>query len=127
MDEFILFFTEIKNIDIQKFLLETDFRVRVLDSMKYAAEFWEDGLAINSEKNAIAYARELRESPRAKLHPEEDLGNVEEIKKNYAAHRREITTGKTKRFTQLMALLYIQKSDKSLVFQDPAQAMFDFK
>jgi hypothetical protein len=125
LDGFMMFFTEVNKLDLEKFKAETEFRVRLLGTNKFGAEFWEDGLAVNSEANATRYAHELAESPRAKLHPEEDLGNVEEIKNNYAAHRKDITTGKQKRYTLLISLLYIQK-DKFIIFQDPAQAMYDF-
>jgi hypothetical protein len=127
LEGFITFFPEIRNLDLKKFESETDFRVRVLDTNKFAAEFWEDGLAVNSEANAVLYAKELRESARAKLHPEEDLGNVEEIKKNYAAHRQQINSGKKKRFTKLMALLYVRKENKSIFFRDPGEDYHDFK
>jgi hypothetical protein len=126
LEGFMMFFREVNDLDLGKFQAETELRVRSAGNGKYVAEFWEDGLVVNSEANAIRYAHELAESPRAKMHPEEDLGNVEEIKKNYAAFRKAITSGKQKRYTELMALLYIQRKDRSIVFQDPGQVMYDF-
>jgi hypothetical protein len=127
VDYFMMFFGEVLNFGQKKLEGETDFRVRSVGSHKYIAEFWEDGLAANSDANAVARAKELAESPRAKMHPEEDLGNVAEIKKTFAEARKAITTGKQKRFTKLMSLLYVQEADKNIVFKDPFQPLYDFK
>jgi NAD-specific glutamate dehydrogenase len=124
---FLMIFNEIKTPEIKKSAINADFRVRVAGKDKYVAEFWEDLLVANSEENAIRWAKELKESPRAKMHPEEDLGNVEEIKKTYADQRKRILSGKEKRYTQLMAFLYVTDKNKKISFVDPGQAMFDFK
>jgi NAD-specific glutamate dehydrogenase len=124
---FLMIFNEIKTPEIKKSAVNADFRVWVSGKNKYVAEFWEDLLVANSEENAIRWAKELKESPRAKMHPEEDLGNVEEIKKTYADQRKRILSGKEKRYTQLMAFLYVTDKNKKISFVDPGQAMFDFK
>lgn len=123
---FIMLFNEVLNLDQKKLEAETDFRVRAAANHKFIAEFWEDGLAVNSEANALIRAKELAESPRAKLHPEEDLGNVAVIKKTFAEARKAITSGKQKRFTKLMAFIYIQLPNKKIVFRDPFQPLYDF-
>jgi len=38
---------------------EYEIRVQYLGSENYAAEFWEDGLAVNSEEHALVWAKEL--------------------------------------------------------------------
>jgi hypothetical protein len=119
LDDFMMFFTGVNDTDMRKSLSEAEFRVRSLGAGRYVAEFWEDGLIANSEANAIVRAKELADSPRAKMHPEEDLGNVSVIKKTFAYARKAITSGKQKRYTELMAFLYIQNADKTIQFIDP--------
>lgn len=124
---FMLIFNDFGNTDQKKFVNESDFRVQWLGGNKYAAEFWDDGLAANSEANAVLWAHELAASARAKKNPDSGLGDVEIIKKTYANARKAITSGKQKRYTQVMALLYTKEKDGSILFHDPGQMMHDFK
>ncbi len=123
--EFMLHFKEVAEKDPKAIAEEYDFRVQNLGNNKYAAEYWEDGLAVNSEENAIAYAHELANSEYAKKHPDSDVGNVEEIKINYAANRKNINAGKQERFTKVVALLYVQEKNGSITFHDSYQSLYD--
>ncbi|MFH0989281.1 MAG: hypothetical protein V1799_04605 [bacterium] len=123
---FMMVFSEFGKMDQKKIAEEYDIRVQNLGDDKYAAEFWEDGLAVNSEANAVAYAHELANSEYAKKHPEGNVGDVEVIKKNYANTRKSIKGGKQERYSKMMALLYIAAKDGSVTFQDPGQPMMDF-
>ena len=124
---FMLVFSDFRNTNQKKFENESDFRVQWLGENKYAAEFWEDGLAVNSEANALLWADKLANSPLAKKNPGSRLGDVETIKKTYANARKAITNGKQKRYTQVMALLYTKEKDGSILFHDPSEMMDDFK
>ena len=124
---FMLVFSDFGNTNQKKFVDESDFRVQRLGGNKYAAEFWEDGLALNSEANALLWAHELATSPLAKKNPGARPGDVETIKETYANARKAITNGKQKRYTQVMALLYTKEMDGSILFHDPGQMMHDFK
>lgn len=105
---------------------ENDIRVLNLGNDKYVAEFWEDGIAVNSEAHAIAWAQELANSERAKKNPGSGLGNVKEIKKTYADARKLIKDGKQERYTKVLALLYSKEKDGSISFHDPYQQLYDF-
>lgn len=110
--------------DPKKILAENDIRVQSLGDGKYIAEFWEDALAMNSEANAIVSSQELKKSEIAKKDP--NVGNLEEIKSAYAENRKLIESGKQERYSKIMALLYTQEKDGSIVFHDPGQPMVDF-
>ena len=124
---FMLIFNDFGNTNLKKFENESDFRVQWLGTNKYAAEFWDDGLFANSEANALLYAQKLANSPLAKKNPGSRLGDVKTIKETYANARKDITNGKQKRYTQVMALLYTKEKDGSILFHDPGQKMHDFK
>lgn len=123
---FMMVFSEFKKMDQKKIAEEYDIRVQYLGDDKYVAEFWEDGLTVNSEANAVAYAHELANSEYAKKHPDGDVGNVEVVKKNYANTRKSIKDGKHERYTKMMALLYTIERDGSITFHDPGQPIIDF-
>lgn len=121
LDIFVMIFSDFGNKDLKKFVTETDFRVQWLGGNKYTAEFWEDGLAANSEANALVQAHEL-----AKRYPD-DKEMIKNVKETYANARKSIKNGKQERYTKVMALLYTKEKDGSIHFHDPGQVMFDFK
>ena len=123
---FIMVITSLGEIDQEKMEKEWNVRVQFMGTDKYIAEFWEDGLAVNSEENAVAYAHELANSEYAKKHPGSNVGNVEEIKNNYANTRKSIKTGKQERYTKMMALLYTVDDGGVVTFTDPFQPSKDF-
>lgn len=119
-ETFMLVFSDFGNMDQKKLVDEYDFRVQYLGDNKYAAEFWEDGLTVNSEANALAWATEL-----AKKYPD-DKGMIKDVKETYANVRKSIEDGKQDRYTKIMALLYTLEKDGSITFHDPFQPMIDF-
>lgn len=113
--------------DQKKLEKEWDVRIQFLGvNNKYLVEFWEDGMEVNSEANAVAWADELSKSEYAKKHPDSDVGNVEVIKKNYANTRKNIKAGKQERYTKLMALLYSVDKGGTVSFINPFQPSIDF-
>jgi len=124
---FMMVFDVMGKKDLKELSEENDIRVLNLGNDKYVAEFWEDGIAVNSEAHAIDYAHELANSERAKKNPGSGLGNVKEIKKNYADTRKLIKDGKKERYTKVLALLYSKEKDGSITFINPFQAIMDFK
>ncbi|RPI06989.1 MAG: hypothetical protein EHM64_00910 [Ignavibacteriae bacterium] len=126
VETFLLVFSEFGKMDQKKIAGDYDIRIQHIGDGTYIAEFWEDGLAVNSEENAVVYAHELAVSGYAKKHPESDVGNVEVIKNNYALTRKSITTGKQERYTKMMALLYTIDKNGGVIFHDPGQPMIDF-
>jgi len=124
---FMRVFNVLGKMDQKELEEEYDFRVLNIGDNKYVAEFWEDGIATNSEAHAIAYAHELANSEYAKKHPDSDVGNPEEIKKNYANTRKSIKDGKKERYSKVMALLYTLGKGGSITFHDPFQPLIDFK
>jgi len=123
---FIMIITTIGGYDQKKLEKEWEVRVQSAGADKYIAEFWEDGLAINSEENAVAYAHELANSEYAKKHPDSDVGNVEVIKKNYADNRKTIKAGKQERYQKMIALLYSVDKVGAVSFINPFQPSIDF-
>ena len=123
---FMMVFSEFGKMDQKKIAEEYDIRIQYLGDDKYVAEFWEDGLAVNSEANALIRAHELATSEYAKKHPDSGVGNVEVVKETYANVRKSIEAGKRERYTKVMALLYTLEKDGSIVFHDPGQPMYDF-
>ncbi len=123
---FMSVFSEFRKMDQKKITEEYDIRIQFLGGNKYVAEFWEDGLAVNSEANALAWAHELATSEYAKKHPEDGVGDVEKIKETYANVRKSIKDGKQERYTKVMVLLYTQEKDGSITFHDPGQPIIDF-
>lgn len=103
-----------------------DIRVKHLGVNEYVAEFWEDGIAVNSEAHALARAQELANSAYAKEHPDDGIGDVEKIKATFAKARKLIESGKEERYTKVMALLYTLEKNGQIVFHDPFQAVVDF-
>jgi hypothetical protein len=124
---FMMVFDVMGKKDSKELSEENDIRVLNLGNDKYVAEFWEDGIAVNSEAHAIAYAHELANSERAKKNPGSGLGDVKVIKKNYADTRKSIKDGKQERYTKVMALLYSKEKDGSITFNNPFQSIIDFK
>jgi hypothetical protein len=124
---FMMVFDVLGKVDQKEIAEEYDIRVLNLGEDKYVAEFWEDGIATNSEAHAIAWAHELANSERAKKNPGSGLGNVKEIKKTYADARKLIKDGKKEQYTKIMALLYTVEKDGSITFHDPGQQVMDFK
>lgn len=123
---FMMIITTIGGYDQKKLEKEWEVRVQPAGADKYIAEFWEDGLAINSEENAVAYAHELANSEYAKKHPDSDVGNVEVIKKNYANNRKTIKAGKQERYQKMIALLYSVDKVGTVSFINPFQPSIDF-
>ena len=124
---FMLVFEDLGKMDQKEIAEEYDIRVLYLGKDKYVAEFWEDGLAVNSEAHAIARAHELANSERAKKNPGSGLGDVEVIKENYSNNRKSINNGQKERYTKVMALLYTLDKDGSIIFHNPFQPLIDFK
>lgn len=116
---FLMVFSDFKSMELRKFVEEYDFRVRRLDGNKYAAEYWEDLLVANSEANALLWAQQI-----SKRYPD-NKNVVAEVKKTYANARKLIISGKQKRYTQVMGLLYTKEKDGSIRFHDPGQVMHD--
>jgi len=123
---FMMVITNLVEINQKKLEKEWEVRVQPLGADKYIAELWEDGIAVNSEENAVAYADELANSEYAKKHPDSDVGNVEEIKNNYANTRKSIEAGTQERYTKMMALLYTVDDGGVVTFNNPFQPAFDF-
>jgi len=123
--EFMRHFSELQEKDPKDIAEEYDIRVQNLGDDKYAAEYWEDGLAVNSEEHALAWARELvKRQELAKISPDIN-GIVKEVKKTYEDVRNSIKAGKQERYTKVLALLYVQEKDGSITFRYPYQALFD--
>ncbi len=110
-----VFSSRLATLDQKKMLEEYDIRVQYLGENKYVAEFWEDGLAVNSEANAVSSTNQS-----ATTYPE----NREALKKSYADIRKSIIDGKQVRYTKVMVLLYTLK-DSSFTFLNPFQPMID--
>lgn len=124
---FMMVITSIGEIDQKKMEKEWEVRIQFqgVDN-KYIAEFWEDGLAVNSEENAVAYAHQLATSEYTKKHPDSDVGNVKVIKENYANTRKNIKAGMQERYTKMMALLYTVNNGGTVTFNNPFQPALDF-
>jgi len=103
-----------------------EIRVQSAGADKYVAEFWEDGLVVNSEENAMAYAQELANSNLFKEDPNYYIENVEDIKNNYADTRKNIKAGKQERYLKMMALLYSLDEGGTVSFINPLQPVIDF-
>jgi hypothetical protein len=101
-------------------------RVQSAGADKYVAEFWEDGLVVNSEENAMAYAQELANSNLFKEDPNYYIENVEDIKNNYADILKNIKAGKQERYLKMMALLYSLDEGGTVSFINPLQPVIDF-
>ncbi|MCX6170292.1 MAG: hypothetical protein NTX65_13175 [Ignavibacteriales bacterium] len=123
---FMMVITSIGGYDQKKLEREWEVRVQSAGTDKYIAEFWEDGIAVNSEENAVAYAHELANSEYAKKHPDSDVGNLEVIKNNYATTRKNIKAGKQERYTKMIALLYSIDKVGTVSFINPFQPSIDF-
>lgn len=126
IETFMLVFDEFGKMDLKQIQDEYDIRIKKLGNDKFVAEFWEDGLAVNSEAHAIKNAQELAASDYAKKHPDSGIGDIGKIKETYAATRESINNGETQRFTKVMVLLYTKENDGSITFHDPGQPVFDF-
>lgn len=124
--EFMLHFKEVAEKDPKNIAEEYDFRVQNLGNNKYAAEYWEDGLTVNSEENALAWAQEVvKRQESAKVSPD-IKGNVQEVKIKFEDVRNSIKSGKQERYTKVLALLYVQEKNGSITFRDPYQALYNF-
>jgi len=124
--EFYFHFKEVAEKNPKAIAEEYDFRVQNLGNDKYAAEYWEDDLAVNSEENALICAQELiKRQETAKMSPDVK-GIVQEIKIKYEDVRNSIKSGKQERYTKVVALLYVQEKDGSITFRDPYQELYNF-
>jgi hypothetical protein len=119
-DTFMILFPDFGGYD-KKVLSAYDFRLRYIGTNQYAAEFWEDGLEANSEANALIWAHKILEK-----HPGDSTGTINTVRETYAKARKAITSGKQSRYTKIMALLYTKESS-GMLFNDPFQALIDFK
>ena len=126
VDTFMLVYKELGNKDKKEITTDNDIRIQYLGDNKYVAEYWEDGLAVNSEAHALVWAHKLATSEYAKKHPNDGLGDVDKVKKNYADVRKSINDGKQERYNKVMALLYTVEKDGSIIFHDPFQSVVDF-
>ncbi len=124
--EFMLHFREVAEKDPKDIAEEYDFRVQNLGSDKYAAEYWEDGLAVNSEENALAWAQELVKRQESDKISPDIKGIVQEVKIKYEDVRNSIKAGKQERYTKVLALLYVLEKDGSITFHDPYQELYNF-
>jgi len=123
--EFMLHFKEVAEKDPKNIAEGYDFRVQNLGNNKYAAEYWEDGLAVNSEENALAWAQEvIKRQESAKVSPD-IKGIVHEVKMKFENVRNSINAGKHERYTKVLALLYVQEKNSSITFHDPYQPLYD--
>lgn len=109
---FLYFLSEFKGMDKKRIAEQYDIRVSRYGN-NYIAEFWEDGLDLNSEKHAIKNALNAKQ--------------VEVIKHRYGIVRGTIKSGKSKRYVKMMALLYAKEPDGSVIFVEPLKSMMDFK
>ena len=92
--EFMLHFKEVAEKDPKDIAEEYDFRVQNLGNNKYAAEYWEDGIVVNSEENALVCAQELvKRQESDKITPDVN-GIVQEVKIKYEDVRNSIKAGK---------------------------------
>lgn len=105
---FMLVFRDFGEMDKGTIAENHDIRVQYLGGETYGAEFWQDGLAVYSEKNV----------------PDHERRDV--AKERYAIVRKSIEEGKQERYTKMMALLYTVEKDGSITFHDPFQPMYDF-
>ena len=124
--EFMLHFREVAEKDLKDIAEEYDFRVQNLGNNKYAAEYWEDGLAVNSEENALAWAQELVKRQESDKITPDIKGIVQEVKIKFEDVRNSIKSGKQERYTKVLALLYVQEKNGSITFHDPYQEMYNF-
>ncbi|MFA5805870.1 MAG: hypothetical protein WC879_14630 [Melioribacteraceae bacterium] len=124
--EFMLHFREVAEKDPKNIAEEYDFRVQNLGNNKYAAEYWEDGLAVNSEENALAWAQELVKRQEADKITPDIKGIVQEVKIKFEDVRNSIKSGKQERYTKVLALLYVQEKNGSVTFHDPYQELYNF-
>jgi hypothetical protein len=108
----MLVFRALGKRDMKEMAEEYDIRVQYLGGNIYVAEFWEDGIAVNSEAHALASTN--------------DPDDRAIVKETYADVRKSIETGKLERYTKVMALLYEQEKDGSITFHDPFQSVIDF-
>jgi hypothetical protein len=117
--EFMQHFSELQEKDPKDIAEDYDIRVQILGGDKYAAEYWEDGIAVNSEEHALARSQEL-----AKRYPD-NKGIVKEVRKTYEDVRNSIKAGRQERYTKVLALLYVQEKDGFITFRYPYQALID--
>jgi len=108
---FMLSFKDFQEMDKEKIVEDYDIRVQSIGGDQYISEFWQDGLAVYSEKNAGNIKDEERKVV---------------AKKRYAIVRKSIEDGTQERYTKMMALLYTLGKDGSITFHDPLQPMMDF-
>lgn len=124
--EFMLHFKEVAEKNPKDISEEYDFRVQNLGNNKFAAEYWEDGLAVNSEEHALAWVQEVvKRQEAAKISPDVK-GIVQEVKIKFEDVRNSIKAGKQERCTKVLALLYVQEKNGSITFRDPYQELYDF-
>ncbi len=109
---FMYILSEFKEMDKKRISEQYDIRVSKTGN-NYIAEFWEDGLDLNSEKHAIQNALDAKQ--------------VEVIKERYEIVRGTIKSGKNKRYVKMMALLYTQQTDGTVIFIEPLKSMMNFK
>lgn len=119
-------FREVVEKDPKNIADEYDFRVQNLGNNKYAAEYWEDGIVVNSEENVLVWAQEVvKRQEAAKISPDVK-GILKEVKTKYEDVRNSIKSGKQERFTKVLALLYVQEKNGSITFHDPYQELYNF-
>lgn len=118
---FMMVFIDFDLNGLNKFMNESDFRVRLISGNKYAAEYWEDGILTNSDENAIIWANTIM-----KRYPNNKEA-LKEVRENYANTRKLMLTGKKERYTKTMAFLYTKEKDGTVLFHHPGQEMYDFK
>lgn len=121
-DLFMMLHNDLMKKDQKTLVNESDFRVQSIGGNNYAAELWEDLLLANSETHAVEWAKEILEH-----HPGDEKETITTVKATYAKARKDIVSGKQKRYNKITAFLYTKETDGSVLFHDPCQAMLDLK
>jgi hypothetical protein len=109
---FMLVFDVLGKMEEKELSEEYDIRVLNAGSNKYIAEFFEDGIAVNSEAHAIAST----DDPEYRAAAKETYANV----------RKAIEDGEQERYTKVMALFYTQEKNNIIAFHDPMQSVYDY-
>jgi hypothetical protein len=121
LDVFMLMFPELGNYN-DTVIGSFDIRVRASGAKDYVAEFWEDGLTVNSEANALVWARKLIE----RFPGDDSTATINTVRATYAKARKAITDGKQPRYRKVIAVLYTKEKEQ-ITFMDPFQSLMHFR
>ncbi len=117
----IMFFKVLAEKEMKVLTEEYEIRVQYLGSENYAAEFWVDGLAVNSEEHALVWAKKLA----LRFPNDNEKETIKDVKETYANARKSINDGETDRYTKVMALLYTKGKNGPVIYHNPFQVMTD--